>query len=59
MIQIAISGGRKLESAEADFVEGLVINAERLIRVFDQLVNRESRVVWLDDSVRDLQSVAV
>ena len=54
MIQIAISGGRKLESAEADFIESLVIDAERLIRVFDQLVDRECRIVRLDDGVRDL-----
>ena len=59
MIQIAISGGRKLESAKADVIESLVVDAERLIRVFDKLMDRESRVVRLDNSVRDLQSVTV
>ena len=54
MIQVAICGGCKLESAEADFVESLVINAERLIRVFDELVDGESRIVRLDDGIRDL-----
>jgi hypothetical protein len=59
VVQIAISGGRKLESAEADFVERLVINAESLIRVFNELVDRESCVVRLDNGVGDLQSIAI
>jgi hypothetical protein len=33
----------------------LVVNAESLVRVLDKLVNRERRVVRLDDSVRDLR----
>jgi hypothetical protein len=59
MIQITIGGGCKLESTEADVVESLVINTERLVRVFNQLVDRESRVVRLDDGIRNLQPIVI
>ena len=40
MVQVTVGGRGKLESPEADVVEGLVINAESFVRVFDQLMDR-------------------
>ena len=47
MVEVAIGGGAQLECSEADLVERLVVNAERLVRVLDQLVDGERRVVGL------------
>ena len=55
MVEIAVGGDGELEGPEADIVEGLVIDAEGLVRVLDELVDGEGSVVRLDDSVRDLE----
>lgn len=39
MIQITISGRRKLQCAETDVVQSFIVNAESFVGVFDQLVN--------------------
>lgn len=54
VVQVAVSGGGQLEGAEADVVEGFVVDAEGFVRVFDELVHREGGVVGLDDGVGDL-----
>lgn len=48
MVEIAVSRGGELEGAEADFVKRFVVNAESLIRVFNELVDGQCRVVWLN-----------
>lgn len=53
-VEVTVSGRSELESSEADIVESLVIDTERLVRVFDELVNRKGRVVRLDDRVGNL-----
>merc|ERR1719456_1307572 len=55
VIQITIRRGRQLESAEADIVQGLVVEGEREIRVLDELMNRQGAVVRLDDRVAHLR----
>jgi hypothetical protein len=47
VVQVAVGWCRELEGAEADVVESLVVNAEGLIGVLDQLVDREGGVVRL------------
>lgn len=54
VIQITVSRRGQLESPEADIVERFVVYAIRLVRVFHQLMHRESAVVGLDHSVRYL-----
>lgn len=54
VVEIAVGGVGKLQSAHADVVESLVIDAESLVRVLNKLVNGESGVVGLDNGVRDL-----
>jgi hypothetical protein len=54
MIEVAVGGRGQLECPEADVVESLVVNAERLVRVLDQLMHGEGRVVRLDHGVGDL-----
>merc|ERR1719223_1742962 len=54
VVKITVGGGGELKGAEADIVEGLVINAHNLIGVFDELMDREGGVVCLDDRIRDL-----
>ena len=51
MVEITISWGGKLQSSEADIVKGLVVNDHALVSVFDQLMDREGGVIWLNDSV--------
>ena len=54
MVEISIGGVGEFESAVADVVQGLVVDAEGLIGVLDELMDRESGVVGLDHSVRHL-----
>ena len=54
VVEVTVCGGRELQCPEADIVESLVIDTEGLVRVLDELVNGESRVVRLDDSVGHL-----
>ena len=54
VVQVTIGGGGELEGAEADVVQGLVVDAVRLIRVLDQLVDGEGGVVGLHHGVRHL-----
>ena len=55
MVQVTVGGGVELQGSETDVVKSLVIDTEGLVRVLDKLVDGESGVVWLDDSVRDLR----
>ena len=45
MVQVTVCGRRQLERAEADVVEGLVVDAEGLVSVLDKLVDGQRRVV--------------
>ena len=54
MVQVTVGGCGQLEGPEADVVEGLVVNAERLIGVLDKLMDGEGGVVGLNDSVGHL-----
>jgi len=53
MVKISVSWGGELEGSEADIIKSLVINAHNLIGVFDELMDREGGVVWLNDGIRD------
>ena len=54
VVEIAVCRCRELERAEADIVERLVIDAECLVRVLNELVDRERRVVWLKNAVKQI-----
>ena len=54
MVEISVSGGGELEGSEADIVESFVVNDHALVGVFDQLMDGESSVVGLNDSVGHL-----
>jgi hypothetical protein len=54
VVQVTISWGGKLECTEANIVKSLVVNAISLISVLNQLMNRESSIVWLNNGIRDL-----
>lgn len=55
MVEVTIGGGGELQGAEANFVQRLVINAESLIRVLDELVDREGGIVRLDNGIGYLE----
>ena len=50
VVKITICWCGELERPEADVVERLVIDTEGLIRVLDELMNRQERVVRLRES---------
>ena len=54
MVQVTIGWGGQLEGAEANVVQGLVVNAIGLVGVLDKLMHREGGVVWLNDGVGNL-----
>jgi len=55
VVEIAISWSGQLECTEADVIQSLVVDAERLVRVFNKLVYGQSCIVWLHDHIRHLQ----
>jgi len=54
MVEVSEGGGGELEGPEADVIEGLIVKDEGLIRVLDELMDREGGIVGLDDGIRDL-----
>ena len=54
MVEITVGRGGELEGSEADIIKSFVINAHNLIGVFDELMDREGSVVWLNDGIRYL-----
>merc|ERR1711862_398249 len=42
VVEVTVCGGGKLQGSEADIIESLVVNAERLVCVLHKLVDGES-----------------
>ena len=59
VVEVTIGGRGKLQRAEADVVQGLIINAVGLICVLNQLVDGEGGIVRLHHCVRHLWWVSV
>merc|ERR550532_2874082 len=55
MVQIPVSRSRELQRPEADVVQGLVVQQEALIGIFNKLMEGEHSIIWLHDCVRDLR----
>lgn len=55
MVKVAVGGRCELQRAEADVVQGLVIDAVSLVRVLHQLVDGEGGVVWFHHRVGHLK----
>lgn len=55
MVEVSICGRGELQRAEADVIEGLIINAVGLIRVLNQLMHRQGGVVRLHHCIRHLE----
>lgn len=53
VVEIPVCRCRQLQCPEADVVQRLVVNTEGLIRVLNELVDRERRVVGLTTRVSD------
>ena len=53
VVKVTVRWGRQLESAEANIVQGLVVDTESLVRVLDELVNREGSIVRLGMDASD------
>jgi len=54
LVEVAVCGVGKLESAEANVVKSLVIKSVTLVGVLNKLVNRERGIVGLDNSIGHL-----
>ena len=54
VVEVTIGGRSELQCAEADVVESLIVNAECLVRILDQLMHRKGSIVWFNDGVRNL-----
>ena len=55
MVEVAVCGCGQLQGTEADVVESLVIDDIGFVRVVNQLMYSECRIVRLDHCVRHLQ----
>ena len=53
VVEVPIGGCGQFECAEADVVEGLVVDAVGLVSVLDQLMDREGGIVGLNHCIRD------
>ena len=54
MVQVTKGGLGQLQCAEADVVEGLIVEHDTLVSVLDQLMEGKGRVVRLNDDIGDL-----
>jgi hypothetical protein len=54
VVQVTVGWGGELEGAEADVVQGLVVQHEGLISVLNDLMYGQGGVVWLNDGIRHL-----
>ena len=54
MVEVSVGRGAELERPEADVVECLVVDAERLVRVLHELVHGQGGVIRLHDGVGHL-----
>jgi hypothetical protein len=54
VVEISVRWVGELEGSHADVVESLIVDTEGLIRVLDQLMDREGSIVRLDNSIGDL-----
>ena len=54
MVEISVRRGRQLESPEADVVESLVVDAEGLVGILNQLMHGQGGIVRLNNGVRNL-----
>ena len=59
MIKIAVVWILQLKRAEANVVERLVVDAESLVGIFDELMNGERRVVRLDDLKNEWRCISM
>jgi len=57
MVQVIVGRGGQLESAETDIVQRLIVNAKGLVGVLNELVDGESGIVGLNNSIRNLERV--
>jgi len=55
MVEVSIRWSSKFKRSHADIVKSLVIDTESLIRVFNKLMDRQSSIVRLNDSVGNLR----
>ena len=54
MVQVSIGGGGEFQGTETNIIKCLVVNAESLVSVFDQLVDRQGGVVGFHHCITDL-----
>ena len=54
MVKITIGWGGELKGSEADIIKSFVINAHNLNCDYDELMDREGSVVWLNNGIRYL-----
>lgn len=59
MIKISVGWYVEFKSSETNIVKSFVVDTERLIRVLNKLMNGESRIVGLNDGIRDLYPCSV
>jgi hypothetical protein len=54
MIEVTVGWGGQFQSSEADIIQSFIINDLDLIGVFDQLMDRQSSIVWLNNGIGHL-----
>lgn len=54
MVQVTVSRSGQLERTETDVVQRFIVDTERLVRIFHQLMNGQSGVIRFDYSIGDL-----
>ena len=59
VVEVTVGWVGQLEGPEADVIQSLVVDTERLVRVLDQLVDRQSGVIGLHHRIRHLGGMEV
>ena len=51
MVEVTIGWGGEFEGSETNVIKSLVIDDHDFVGVLDQLMDRESSVIWLNDGI--------
>ena len=51
VVEVSVGGGGQLQRAEANVIQGFVVDAESLVSVLDKLVDGQGGVVWFHHCV--------
>lgn len=55
-VQVSVARSLNIQVSSADVINGLIVDHEWAVRMFQRCVSGQDRIVWLDDGCGDLET---